>query len=60
LNANIQQFQQAIFIRESPFGFDQFSELAMYCLNRIGGINRLPNSFRIFEIGTEYMPFFMP
>jgi len=52
LNANIEQFQQAIFIQESLLGVGQFSELAMYCINRIGGINWLPNRFRIFEIGT--------
>jgi hypothetical protein len=32
LNANIEQFQQAIFIWESLLGFSQFPELAIYYL----------------------------
>ena len=33
LDTQVQQFEQAVVVRESTLGFSQFTELAMHCLD---------------------------
>ena len=60
VDAHVQQFQEALIVREAAFGLGQFSKLAMHCLDGVGGVNDAPDVVRIFEVGRQVLPFRAP
>jgi hypothetical protein len=39
IDANIQQFQQIVFIGETAFGFSECAQLPIHRFNDVGGVN---------------------
>jgi len=57
LQSQIQQFEQAIFIWESAFGFGQFSEQAMRRFYGICRVNSLADIGGVAEVSRQVLPF---
>ena len=48
-NDQVHEFHQRLFGRKSPFGLSDFTDLAVYAFNWIGGVNNLADYLVIFE-----------
>ena len=56
----IQHFQQTVVCRENALGFCNLPQLPVKALDRVRGIDQTADFLRIFEVGAEVRPVFLP
>ena len=60
LRRQVEHLAQGIVIGKGRLVFGNLAELAIQALDDIGGINNLPDLWRIVEEGTRDFPVFLP